>query len=61
MLEITRIRNDFDNVVKALRKRGLSGIEKKLNDLIDSDNLRKSQKTEIDKIFNESNLSLIHI
>tara|TARA_B100001564_G_scaffold135017_1_gene113270 strand:- start:4826 stop:6097 length:1272 start_codon:yes stop_codon:yes gene_type:complete len=55
MLEITRIRNDFDNVVKALRKRGLSGIEKKLNDLIDSDNLRKSQKTEIDKIFNESN------
>ena len=55
MLEITRIRNDFDNVVKALKKRGLSGIEKKLNDLIDSDNLRKSQKTEIDKIFNESN------
>lgn len=55
MLEITRIRNDFDNVVKALRKRGLSGIEKKLNDLIDSDNIRKSQKTEIDKIFNESN------
>ena len=55
MLEITRIRNDFDNVVKALRKRGLSEIEKKLNDLIDSDNLRKSQKTEIDKIFNESN------
>jgi seryl-tRNA synthetase len=55
MLEITRIRNDFDNVVKALKKRGLSGIEKKLNDLIASDNLRKSQKTEIDKIFNESN------
>ena len=55
MLEITRIRNDFDNVVKALKKRGLSGIEKKLNDLIDYDNLRKSQKTEIDKIFNESN------
>ena len=55
MLEITRIRNDFESVVKALKKRGVSGIEKKLNDLIDSDNLRKSQKTEIDKVFKESN------
>ena len=55
MLEITRIRNEFESVVKALKKRGVSGIEKKLNDLIDSDNLRKSQKTEIDKVFKESN------
>ncbi len=55
MLEITRIRNDFDNVVKALKKRGLLGIDKKLNNLINSDNLRKSMKTEIDKILNESN------
>ena len=55
MLEITRIRNDFESVVKALKKRGVSGIEKKLNDLIDSDNLRKSQKTEIDTVFKESN------
>ena len=55
MLEITRIRNEFESVVKALKKRGVSGIEKKLNDLIDLDNLRKSQKTEIDKVFKESN------
>ena len=54
MLEVNKIRNEFDDMVKALRKRGLSDIENKLQDLIKLDDKRKSFKSEIDKINNES-------
>ena len=55
MLEVNKIRDEFENILKALEKRGISDIENKLQDLIKLDDQRKSYKSEIDKINNESN------
>ena len=55
MLEVNKVRDGFENILKALKKRGISGIENKLQDLIKLDDQRKSLKSEIDKINNESN------
>ncbi len=55
MLEVNKVRDEFENILKALKKRGISGIENKLQDLIKLDDQRKSLKSEIDKINNESN------
>ena len=55
MLEVNKVRDEFENILKALEKRGISGIENKLQDLIKLDDQRKSLKSEIDKINNESN------
>ena len=55
MLEVNKVRDEFENILKALKKRGISGIENKLQDLIKLDDQRKSFKSEIDKINNESN------
>ena len=55
MLEINKIRDEFKNILKALEKRGISDIENKLQDLIKLDDQRKSFKSEIDRINNESN------
>ena len=55
MLEVNKIRDEFENILKALEKRGISDIENKLQDLIKLDDQRKSFKSEIDKINNESN------
>ena len=55
MLEVNKIRDEFENILKALKKRGISDIENKLQDLIKLDDQRKSLKSEIDKINNESN------
>ena len=56
MLEVNKVRDEFENILKALKKRGISGIENKLQDLIKLDDQRKSLKSEIDKINNESNI-----
>ena len=56
MLEVNKIRDEFENILKALEKRGISDIENKLQDLIKLDDQRKSFKSEIDKINNESNI-----
>ena len=55
MLEINKIRDEFENILKALKKRGISDIENKLQNLIELDDQRKLFKSEIDKINNESN------
>ena len=55
MLEVNKVRDEFENILKALKKRGISGIENKLQDLIKLDDQRKLFKSEIDKINNESN------
>ena len=55
MLEVNKIRDEFENILKALEKRGISDIKNKLQDLIKLDDQRKSLKSEIDKINNESN------
>ena len=55
MLEINKIRDEFENIIKALKKRGISDIENKLQNLIELDDQRKLFKSEIDKINNESN------
>ena len=55
MLEVNKIRDEFENILKALEKRGISDIENKLQDLIKLDDQRKSYKSKIDKINNESN------
>ena len=55
MLEVNKVRDEFENILKALKKRGISGIENKLQDLIKLDDERKLFKSEIDKINNESN------
>ena len=55
MLEVNKIRDEFENILKALKKRAISGIENKLQDLIKLDDERKLFKSEIDKINNESN------
>ena len=55
MLEVNKVRDEFENILKALKKRGISGIENKLQDLIKLDDQRKSFKSEIDNINNESN------
>ena len=55
MLEVNKVRDEFENILKALEKRGISDIKNKLQDLIKLDDQRKSLKSEIDKINNESN------
>ena len=55
MLEINKIRDEFENILKALKKRGISDIQNKLQNLIELDDQRKLFKFEIDKINNESN------
>ena len=55
MLEVNKVRDGFENILKALEKRGISDIKNKLQDLIKLDDQRKSLKSEIDKINNESN------
>ena len=55
MLEVNKIRDEFENILKALEKRGISDIENKLQNLIELDDQRKLFKSEIDKINNESN------
>ena len=55
MLEVNKVRDEFENILKALKKRGISDIKNKLQDLIKLDDQRKSLKSEIDKINNESN------
>ena len=55
MLEINKIRDEFENIIKALKKRRISDIENKLQNLIELDDQRKLFKSEIDKINNESN------
>ena len=55
MIEVNKIRDEFENILKALKKRGISDIENKLQDLIKLDDQRKSFKSEIDKINNEYN------
>ena len=56
MLEVNKVRDGFENILKALEKRGISDIKNKLQDLIKLDDQRKSLKSEIDKINNESNI-----
>ena len=56
MLEVNKVRDEFENILKALEKRGISDIKNKLQDLIKLDDQRKSLKSEIDKINNESNI-----
>ena len=56
MLEVNKIKDEFKNIVKALKKRGISDIENKLQDLIKLDDQRKSFKSEIDKINNKSKI-----
>ena len=55
MLEVNKVRDEFENILQALEKRGVSDIKNKLQDLIKLDDQRKSLKSEIDKINNESN------
>ena len=55
MLEVNKVRDEFENILKALEKRGISDIKNKLQDLIKLDDQRKSFKSEIDRINNESN------
>tara|TARA_B100000989_G_scaffold56346_1_gene38061 strand:+ start:9769 stop:11037 length:1269 start_codon:yes stop_codon:yes gene_type:complete len=55
MLEVNKIRDELENILKALEKRGISDIENKLQGLIELDDQRKLFKSEIDKINNESN------
>ena len=55
MLEVNKVRDEFENILKALEKRGISDIENKLQNLIELDDQRKLFKSEIDKINNESN------
>ena len=56
MLEVNKVRDEFENILKVLEKRGISDIKNKLQDLIKLDDQRKSLKSEIDKINNESNI-----
>ena len=55
MIEIIKLRNDRDTYIKSLEKRGIEGIEKKLEELINLDDDRKSLKTELDKLLTDSN------
>ena len=55
MIEIIKLRNNRDTYIKSLEKRGIDGIEKKLEELINLDDDRKSLKTELDKLLTDSN------
>ena len=55
MIEVNKVRDEFENILKALKKRGISDIENKLQNLMELDDQRKLFKSEIDKINNESN------
>ena len=55
MIEIIKLRNDRDTYIKSLEKRGIEGIEKKIEELINLDDDRKSLKTELDKLLTDSN------
>ena len=41
MLEVNKVRDEFENILKALEKRGISDIKNKLQDLIKLDDQRK--------------------
>ena len=60
MLEVNKVRDEFKNILKVLEKRGISDIKNKLQNLIKLDDQRKSLKSEIDKINNESNTCLLY-
>ena len=53
MIEIIKLRNDRDTYIKSLEKRGIEKIEKKLEELINLDDDRKSLKTELDKLLTD--------
>ena len=56
MLELSTIRDQFDYAVSGLTKRGITGAETMLNNLLELDESRRSTQTDLDRILAESNI-----
>ena len=55
MLEISTIRDQFDQAVAGLMKRGISDAESMLNHLLELDNQRRETQSEMDNVLAQSN------
>jgi seryl-tRNA synthetase len=55
MLELSTIRDQFQDAVGGLLKRGISNAEEILNDLLELDNQRRETQAEMDQVLAESN------
>ena len=56
MIELNELRSEKNKIASALKKRGLKDIDTELSKVIELDDLRKKLKSELDKIFEESNI-----
>ena len=55
MLQVAKIRENFDLYVQGLKKRGFQSPETTLQDIIDKDQSRKETQQELDSVLSESN------
>ena len=55
MLELSTIRDQFQDAVSGLLKRGISNAQDILNDLLELDNQRRETQAEMDQVLAESN------
>ena len=55
MLQVAKIRENFDLYVQRLKKRGFQSPETTLQDIIDKDQSRKETQQELDSVLSESN------
>jgi len=56
MLQVTAVKENFENFVNGLKKRGIQNAEKQLNELIQLDDERKKTQQSLDDILANSNL-----
>ena len=56
MIELNKLRSEKNKIASALKKRGLKEIDNELSKVIELDDQRKSLKSELDKILEESNI-----
>ncbi len=56
MLQVTAVKENFENFVNGLKKRGIQNAEEQLNELIQLDDERKKTQQSLDDILANSNL-----
>ena len=64
MLQVTAVKENFENFVNGLKKRGIQNAEEQLNELIQLDDERKKTQQSLDDILANSNLlakKIVHV